>query len=919
MLLRFGMQACHFGGHLGLGEQAAEIQAAGLPVLQALLHVQQVAAADHLLEGSDAKLGHDLTHFLGHEEEVVHHMLGLAAELGAQHRVLCGNTHRAGVEVALAHHDAAFHHQRSGGKAHFIGTQQRGDRHVAAGLHLAVGLHAHTAAQAVQHQRLLGFGQADLPGAAGVLDGAPGRSAGATVMAGNHQVVGLALGHAGRDGAHAHFAHQLHADVGMRRHVFQVVNQLCQILDRVDIVMRRRRNQADARHAVAQEADVVAHLAARQLAALARLGALGHLDLDLVGAAQVFGSHAETARCHLLDLAAQAVAGLHRDVGLDLVLANDGAQRGLLLDRDALEFIAVARRILAALAGVALAADAVHGQRQRGVRLGADRAQRHGAGGKALDDLGRRFHFLYRNRLARIELELEQATQRHVALVLVVDDLRVFLVGVEVVAARAVLQLGDGVRRPHVLFATHTPSVLATGLQLAGQHRILAEGGLVHAQGFLGDLEHADAFHAAGSAGEVLLHRLGVQADGFEQLGAAVAHVGAHAHLGHDLGQTLADRLDVVVDGLLGAQIARQFLVDVLQGFQRQVGMHGFGTVAGQHGKVVDLAGGSGFHHQAGGGAQALAHQMLVDGGQRQQRRHGHAVGADGAVADDQDVVLTLHRIVAGLDGIDGFGAQRGQLGFHPFRAPSHGIGDVQRVAAELALGLVGNGTQARHVVKVQDRLAHFQAQRRVDLVDVQQVGLGTDEAHQRHHDRFADRIDRRVGHLGEQLLEVVEQRLAAVGQHGQRAVVAHGADAFLAVGGHGCHQELDVFLAVAEGLLRIQQRHAHIRLATHHVLHRQIRQADAQVLDPLLVGLAVGQLGLQFLVVDHAALIQVDQEHLAGLQAPLLDDLVVGHRQHAGFGPHDDEAVIGHAVARGAQAVAVQRGADLAAVGEHQ
>ena len=61
-----------------------------------------------------------------------------------------------------------------------------------------------------------------------------------------------------------------------------------------------------------------------------------------------------------------------------------------------------------------------------------------------------------------------------------------------------------------------------------------------------------------------------------------------------------------------------------------------------------------------------------------------------------------------------------------------------------------------------------------------------------------------------------------------------------------------------------------------------------------------------------------VDQEHLARLQAPFLDDAVFGNRQHAGFGRHHDEIVIGDEVTRRAQAVAVERGADLAAVGEH-
>jgi hypothetical protein len=105
--------------------------------------------------------------------------------------------------------------------------------------------------------------------------------------------------------------------LGARVGVLQVVDELRQVLDRVDVVVRRRADQAHARHAVAQHADVLADLAAGQLAALAGLGALGHLDLDLVGADQVLGGDAEAARGHLLDLAAQAVAGLQLVVGLD--------------------------------------------------------------------------------------------------------------------------------------------------------------------------------------------------------------------------------------------------------------------------------------------------------------------------------------------------------------------------------------------------------------------------------------------------------------------------------------------------------------------------------------------------------------------------------------------------------------------------
>ena len=123
-------------------------------------------------------------------------------------------------------------------------------------------------------------------------------------------MVGLGFGHACGHRAHADFRHQLDRDRRTVVDVLQVVDQLGQILDRVDVMVGRGRNQPDARHRAAQLGDVLGDLVAGQLAALAGLGALGHLDLDLVGAREVFGAHAETARGHLFDARAHGVARL---------------------------------------------------------------------------------------------------------------------------------------------------------------------------------------------------------------------------------------------------------------------------------------------------------------------------------------------------------------------------------------------------------------------------------------------------------------------------------------------------------------------------------------------------------------------------------------------------------------------------------
>ena len=75
------------------------------------------------------------------------------------------------------------------------------------------------------------------------------------------------------------------------------MDELSQILDRIDVVVWRRRDQAHARHRETQPKAMYSEtLPTGQLATFAGLGALRDLDLDLVGRNQVRGGNAEAAR-----------------------------------------------------------------------------------------------------------------------------------------------------------------------------------------------------------------------------------------------------------------------------------------------------------------------------------------------------------------------------------------------------------------------------------------------------------------------------------------------------------------------------------------------------------------------------------------------------------------------------------------------
>ena len=118
-------------------------------------------------------------------------------------------------------------------------------------------------AQVVEHQRLLGLGEADLPRDARGLDRGQRRGAGAAVVAGDQDAVGVGLGDARRDGADADLGDELDRDLRARVGAAQVVDQLLEVLDRVDVVVGRRRDQPDAGRRVADRADVGVDLVAR--------------------------------------------------------------------------------------------------------------------------------------------------------------------------------------------------------------------------------------------------------------------------------------------------------------------------------------------------------------------------------------------------------------------------------------------------------------------------------------------------------------------------------------------------------------------------------------------------------------------------------------------------------------------------------
>ena len=161
----------------------------------------------------------------------------------AQLGILCCHTHRAGIGIALAHHHTTKNNQRQRAKRELVSSQHGHNDDVLRRLQLTVGLQAYLVAQAVHHQRLLRLGKSNLWRDASETHRAGRAGTRTSLGAADDNEVGFRFRHTGSNRSHPTLCDEFHADGSGGINILQVEDELCQVLNAIDVVMRRRRDK----------------------------------------------------------------------------------------------------------------------------------------------------------------------------------------------------------------------------------------------------------------------------------------------------------------------------------------------------------------------------------------------------------------------------------------------------------------------------------------------------------------------------------------------------------------------------------------------------------------------------------------------------------------------------------------------------
>ena len=304
--------------------------------------LEQVVAAHQILRALVAHLGDQSADLLAHRGEEARAVLGrgvdclrgelleavLLSRLGRLD--LRGDADVTGVELTAAADRAAQRDHRQGAEADPVGPHAEQLHDVVRVAVAAVGPDLDAVADARLHQRLVHQARADVGRQADVAQRVLAGGAGTALEARQRDDVGPGLGDAQADRPDVGDHRDLYRDAQVGVDRLQLVDQLGQVLDRVQVVVVGGRDQVRARGRVTGGRDLLGHLLAGQVAALAGLGPLADLDLGNVGGVEHLGRDAESARGDLLS-APLPVAAVHVvDLAALAVDAEDvGRLRGL--------------------------------------------------------------------------------------------------------------------------------------------------------------------------------------------------------------------------------------------------------------------------------------------------------------------------------------------------------------------------------------------------------------------------------------------------------------------------------------------------------------------------------------------------------------------------------------------------------------
>jgi len=332
--------------------------------------------------------------------------------------------------------------------------------------------------------------------------------------------------------------------------------------------------------------------------------------------------------------------------------------------------------------------------------------------------------------------------------------------------------------------------------------------------------------------------------------------------------------------------------------FKRQPRAHRAGAHAEQHRHMMDLAAITGVNGESNFGAHTGPGERVMHGSCRHGHGDGQRIGRGIAVGQNKERRTIAHQLNR---------ARRQNVNSNLERLVRRKDTMKNCVRHIPRLCMIAH-FERMHLREGDERRAHGKAGQR--LAQLQDVRPRAQARMHLEHNGLAQRIDGRVGDLGETLPEECIERSRRTRQRSDGGVVAHRPHGVFALCRHRRQNHANIFARESEAMLETIQ-HRLFNTTGHEVGVLKGRVGANQF---LVIALAIEDAEDLF-ILEELVEFEIGNDHLSGTQAAAVDDPLRIHVDQARFRSRNHEALVIDSEPTGAEAVAIENGAHLDSV----
>ena len=382
------------------------------------------------------------------------------------------------------------------------------------------------------------------------------------------------------------------------------------------------------------------------------------------------------------------------------------------------------------------------------MRFFADRAIAHRAGFEALHNGFDGFDLFDGDRRFGPS-KIKQAAKGAKIIRLFVNERRVIFEYLIATGPAGELELMDGLRIEQMIFTFRAPLILAADFKCVAIDLAGRESNAMPSHGLLSKHFETDTADPRRGPGEILIDDFVVQTNRLEDLRAAITLNCGDAHFGHRLDHALDGGLHIFMDSFAVIDVRQQLLPDhVFERFENEIRIDRAAAVANQEREMMHFARLAGFENETDARARALADHMMMEARCGEHRRDRGAILIDPAIGKDDYIHAIGDGAIGGGEEIVERAIQRtGRV------KPSVSLKE-NRQSDRFKAGALNMPEFLQFLIS-EDRvlqLDHAATLRRW----FNQIAFGADHRVRGRDDFLADRVNRRVRDLREELLEII-------------------------------------------------------------------------------------------------------------------------------------------------------------------